>query len=214
MTTSNWKQPDWIYVVQEKLKHLDLTKFPSRVWFTSKIIEPANNKYVPAWAICVDVRMDIRLRDNGKWTNLSNGEGVYLYSEKNFEEIIYVEFERLLVHELKECFQIQEVRPQTNGGSKSEMIIPFDPHNSKRSRIKYSTYDKVDIYRHYPSWKTLLKISFMKWCKTRADTLRAYYVNRYKAIESGFTNLLFVETKALPSPAQRVEVLTVERKTQ
>ncbi len=179
--------PDWINIVQEKLKSIDLSKFPSRIWITSKVIKPQDNKFVPKWALCVSVELEIKFRDTGKWTSLSTGEGVYLYSSKNFEQIIYCEIERLLCHELKECFQIKDP-----GAVKGEMTIPFDPHNKKkRVRITYSSYDKIDVYRHYPSWRALLQSSTARWLKLNSDMLRGYYTSRFRTIKSGFNKPLF-----------------------
>lgn len=199
--TTTWKQPDWLYIVQEKIKYIDLSKFPSRIWFTSKIIEPQNNKYVPKWALCVDVRLEIKLRDTGTWTSLSNGEGVYLYSEKNFEEIIYVEIERLLVHELKECFQVKEYQPQVDGSLKNTgPIIPFDPHDSKRARIKFSSYDKIDIYRHYPSWFMLFKLDCINWLKKLKQNIHYGLAAKWQKFTDRIIQFAFTEvnTKALP----------------
>lgn len=162
-TQTNWLRPDWIYVVQKKLQHIDLSKFPSYIYLTHDVIAPGKNKYLPQWAVCINVKLEIKDRVTGVRTQLINPEGVYLYNEKNLEQIIYVEIERLLVHELKECFQIRE---PNEGIVSGQPVIPFDPHNTKRPGIKFSTYDKIDFYRHYPGWLSLTKIRLSKgWQK-------------------------------------------------
>lgn len=197
MTTAqpNWQHPDWIYLVQKKLGHIDLSKFPSFIMLDHHIIHPDKNKYLPQWAICIDVKMEIKDRVNGYRTTLVNPEGVYLYSEKNFEQIIYVEIERLLVHELKECFQIRE---------NAKAVIPFDPHDTKRARIKLSTYDKVDFYRHYPSWMTSLKLSINKMIdKMRTNSFSSM-------IEKIQSFSYFIETKVLEEgPKAQQEKVTL-----
>jgi len=205
MTTA-WKQPDWLYIVQEKIKYIDLSKFPSHIGLSSKVIKPEDNKYLSAWALCVDIKLEIKLRDTGQWTSLVNPTGIYLYSEKNFEEIIYVEIERLLVHELKECFQIKEYRPQVDGSTKTVgPIIPFDPHDSKRAKIKFASYDKVDIYRHYPSWFALIKVGLSKWWKNTIATCRIKLANKWQKFTDSMIRFAFADVKALPDIKPQVE---------
>jgi hypothetical protein len=185
-----WQYPDWIYIIQKKIQHIDLTKFPSYIYLEHKVLRPEQNKHLFQWAVCVNVRLEIKDRINGQRTTLVNPDGIYLYSEKNFEEIVYVEIERLLVHELKECFQIRENLSTT-------AIIPFDPHNTKRARIKFSTYDKIDIYRNYPSWRAFAKVRFGKsWKKLKAKL----YDPCIKALQNlglHIMKIVFIETKSL-----------------
>lgn len=172
-----WKYPDWIYLVEKKLNCITLSTFPFPISIERTVIHPDKNKYLKEWAIRIDVTLrDITHRTTGDQTSLINPEGIYLYSEKDFEQIIYAEIERLVVHELKECFQIKEDHYSTKPA-----LIPFDPHDPKSPRIKFAHYDRVDYCRFYPSYTRRLKesvkkcwqqakvkcsLKFINWCRT------------------------------------------------
>jgi hypothetical protein len=149
----NWKYPDWIYTATYKLRSIETSKFLFPVRIDYEIITPDKNKYVPQWAIVIKVEIDAKDRISGKSMRvISSNNGVYAYRSSDVEDVAFEELHRLIEHELRECFQIQEAYGTTK--------IPFDPHKLDRHTSLYS-YRKVKSFPNHPTMRSLL------WSMTR-----------------------------------------------
>ena len=140
----NWQYPDWMYVAKVKLRSIDLSKFPATIKLEWNDVNPKDNPYVKQWAIKINAVIVSNDRITGKPLNIiDSSKGIYLYSSKNVEDVVYEMVQGLITHELRECLQLQE--------GYGKHLIPFDPHLNFTNPA-FSAWGKVNgSYMHYPS---------------------------------------------------------------
>ncbi len=173
MVENPWKYPDWIYTVRRKLEAITLDRFSSRISLQWKVIAPEKNVFAPGkWALRLKALFVGKNRDTGAPITIQGGDGngIYLYSAENCEQIVYAEIEKLVKHELLECFHIKE--------GKNRCII-FDPHR-KSFEVSGSIERKINSYRLYPSLLTKMwltnKRDFLTEWQLFADTPFKYLI--------------------------------------
>lgn len=154
----DWKYPDWIYLAQQKISHIDLNKFPISIRIDTKVISPTQNKYCPFWAIKLEARLiGVKDRLKGTKTDLLSREHFYIYSADKIEQFIYAEIEQLIIHELQECFQVVE--------EENRIYLPFDPHSHTSQLVKRKVYNRIKFVPSHPSVFQQLYYHFKFWLK-------------------------------------------------